>query len=165
MSEIQLRYGFLNNHHNLVKQLELDSLLPHIISKGLITFNENELIKNESKRSTSQEATDKLLTILHRRDRDNSDPTVFQRFIQLLSDPEVAAGQNLGQLVQSIRNDSESQDVIAKFQYITDVLHESQKATLKKHKEEVVQSLSVVEVLPNLVASGVVSINENSDIR
>ena len=160
MSETRLRYGFLHNHHRLIKQLELDSLLPHLIAEGLISVNEKELIKNEP---TSSQATDKLLTILHR--RFNTDSTVLQRFLKLLADPDIVAGQNLAPLVHRIRHDSESEAVSSQYHYGDGVLVEDHNATLREHEGDIVNSLSVGEVLPELVAKGVVSAQENDDIR
>ena len=155
-----LRYGFLHNHHRLVRQLELDSLFPYLIANDLITMAEKELIQNEP---SSSSGVDKLLTILHR--RGNTDPSVFKRFLQLLADPDVASGQNLGGLVQSIRHDSDSQDIGSKYSYSEGVLLEGHNAALREHEEALVSSMSVSEVLPELVARGVVSAQENDEIR
>ncbi len=160
MAESRLRYGFLHNHHRLVKQLELDSLMPHLLAKDLVTINEKELIESER---TSSQAIDKLLTILHRRVK--TDPSVLQRFLKLLSDPSIASGQNLAPLLQRIRHDSESDSVSSQFGYNDGVLVEDHNASLKKHETDIVESLSVGEVLPQLVARGVVSAQENEDIR
>ncbi len=160
MAECRLRYGFLHNHHRLVKQLELDSLFPHLIAAALVTLNEKDLIKSEP---TFSQATDRLLTILHR--RATTDSTVLRRFLDLLSDPDIAAGQNLSPLLDRIRHDSESESVSSQFSYSDGVLVEDHNAALKEHERAIVDSLSVGEVLPELVARGVVSAQENEDIR
>lgn len=160
ISDANLKYGFLSNHQRLTIQLELNSLLPFLISESLITFNEKELIKSES---TSTERTDKLLTIIHR--RGNTDETVYERFLKLLSDPMVTSGQQLDTLVEKIRHDSESDEVISKFNYSGGVLVEGHNTSLREHEESIVGSLSVGEVLPQLISRGIVSTQENDDIR
>lgn len=160
MAESRLRYGFLHNHHRLVKQLELDSLMPHLVAEGLVSLNDKELIKSEK---TTSQAIDRLLTLLHR--RVTVDATVLPRFLELLSNPDIASGQNLSPLLDRIRHDSESESVSSRFSYNDGVLVEDHNASLKKHEKDIVESLSVGEVLPELVARGVVSAQENEDIR
>jgi len=160
MSEQRLMYGFLHNHHRLVKQLELRSILPSLIAEGLITPTDQELIKSQS---TSSDSVEKLLSLIHR--RGTTDNTVFKRFLAILADQDITAGLNLQDLVKRIRHDSESDDIASKFSYDAEVLVEGHNATLKEHEKTIVTSLNVGDVLPQLVASGVVSTQENDDIR
>ena len=90
---------------------------------------------------------------------------MYGRFIKLLSDPDVTSGQQLDTLVKKIRHDSESDKVVSKFKYSGEVLVEGHNASLREHEESIVGSLSVGEVLPELISRGAVSTQENDDIR
>lgn len=160
MTEKRLHYGFLHNHHRLVKQLDLKSLLPSLIADGLVTNIEQEHIKGEQ---TPSQAVDRLLTILHR--RYHIDQSVFKRFLAVLSDEGITAGQYLGPLVQRIEQDSRNEAVASKYQYREGVLMEEHNTSLRAHEETIVSGLSVEEVLPELIARGVVSPQENDSIR
>ena len=151
-----LRCGFLANHHSLVKKLDTDALLPDLISHGLITPDEKELISHET---TGSQKTDRFLTSLHR--RGTVDSSVYQKLLDLLSDESVAAGQFLSEVVKQIKADSSDENVKARF--TNSDLREGDGDW--NDEDNVVKSLSVKEVLPQLVSYGVVTWNENDRIR
>ena len=155
-----LRYGFLNNHHVLVSRLSTKSILSHVYARGLISQSEKGVIQNQV---TDDQKTDKLLDIIHR--QGNSNQSVYSDFFKLLSDEDVMAGQHLDDVVENIKKDSLSDDVKRKFQYKRRLLEENDSMALKNHKWAIIQSLSVDEVLPELIALGVVSSWEKVDIK
>lgn len=156
----RLRYGFLNNHHILVKRLSTASLLPYLYAESLVTSNEKSLIQNQPADGMK---ADLLLDILHRQGLSN--PQVYLDFFSLLSDESVTSGQNLGEVLDKIKKDSLSEEVVQKFDYRRRLLEEDDHASLIKHKWTIVQSLSVQELLPELVSCGVISTSDKEEIK
>lgn len=156
----KLKYGFLNNHHVLVARLSTISILPHLLSESLITFTEKGVIEHEV---TDGQKTDKLMDIIHRQGITN--PSVYLTLYNLLSDDSVTSGQNLKSVLEKINKDSLSADIVKKFDYGRRLMEEEDKAVLLKHKWSIVQSLSVDEVLPELISCGVVSPKDRTDIK
>lgn len=159
MDGAKLKYGFLNNHHTLVKRLSTPSLIPDVYSEGLITSDEKSLIL--SKPADGQKA-DLLLSIIHRQGVSN--PQVYCTLLSLLSDESVTSGQNLGDVVEKIKKDSLSEEVAMKFDYKRRVLEEDDRAAMLKHKWTIVQSLSVQEILPQLISYGAISLEDKVEI-
>jgi len=83
----------------------------------------------------------------------------------MLSDESVTSGQNLSEVVQKIEKDSLCEDVVKKFDYRRRLLEEDDHAALLKHKWTVVQSLSVEELLPELISCGAISPTDKEDIQ
>ena len=156
----RLRLGFLANHHILTKKLDTDSLLPDLISSGLISFEERELISHEA---TGSLKTDRLLTILHRRGTVN--PAIFSRLFDLLSDESVTAGQLLDDVLEKIKADSRNDEVIARFAYSSGALKVGDSVSLRNFEDDIMNALTVSEVLPQLVSYGIVNLSENDLIR
>ena len=156
----RLKYGFLNNHHSLVTRLSTTSILPFLYSEGLVTANEKDLIQYEPADGMK---ADKLLDIIHRQGFSN--PAVYLTFFNLLSDESVTSGQNLGRLLDKIKTDSLSDKVLSKFDYSARILEEEDRAALLRHKWTIVQSLSVDELLPELISSGAISIADKEQIK
>lgn len=156
----KLKYGFLNNHHVLVARLSTISILPHLLSESLITFTEKGVIEHEV---TDGQKTDKLMDIIHRQGITN--PSVYLTLYNLLSDDSVTSGQNLKSVLEKINKDSLSADIVKKFDYGRRLMEEEDKAVFLKHKWSIVQSLSVDEVLPELISCGVVSPKDRTDIK
>lgn len=156
-SLLDLRRGFLANHHILTKKLDTDALLPDLISLGLISPEENEVIKHEV---TGAQKTDRLLMILHRRGSVN--PEIFDKFLKLLSDESVAAGQLLDDVVKKVRSDSSNEKVKNRFAYSTG---EVGNVSLWHFEDKIIRALAVSEVLPQLVSYGIVNLSENELIR
>lgn len=155
----QLRLGFLANHDSLVKKLDTESLLPNLISSGLISLEERELISHEA---TGSDKTDRLLMILHRRGTIN--PDIFNSLFDLLSDESVTAGQLLDDVLKKIKADSCDDKVIARFVSSSDALKVGDNVSSLKF-EDIVSALNVKEVLPQLVSYGIVNLSENDQIR
>ena len=153
-AERDLRCGYLANHHRLVTKLDTDALLPDLISSGLITPSEKELISREP---TGSQKTDHFLMILHR--RGTVDSSVYQKLLDLLSDESVAAGQFIGETLKQIEADSRDEKVKARF-----TASEVREGGVDD-EDTVVKSLSTNEVLPQLVSYGVVAWDENERIR
>jgi hypothetical protein len=156
----QLKYGFLNNHHVLVKRLSTTSLLPYLYSAGFVTSDEKSIIQNQLADGLM---TDLLLDILHRQGVSN--PQIYLEFFDLLSDDSVTSGQNLGDVLDRIKKDSLSEEVMKKFDYRKRLLEEDDHASLLRHKWTIVQSLSVQELLPELISSGVISTSDKEEIK
>ena len=153
MGGIQLKYGFLNNYALLVHRLFTTSILPHVFSEGIISQNEREKIAGQYGEGSKTEV---LLDIIHR--QGVADPAVYIKFFTLLSDDEsITSGQNLEEVLKKIQDDSKLEEVRKKFQYETKSLEESDRLTLDKHKSIIMQTLSVENILPELVSSGAVS--------
>lgn len=156
----RLRLGFLANHHILTKKLDTDSLLPDLISSGLISFEERELISHEA---TGSLKTDRLLTILHRRGTVN--PDIFSQLFELLSNESVTAGQLLDDVLKQIKADSCNDGVVARFAYSSGVLKVGDSVSLRNSENDIINALTVSEVLPQLVSYGIVNLSENDLIR
>ncbi len=156
----RLKYGFLNNHHSLVTRLSTISTLPFLYSEGLITANEKDLIHHEPADGMK---TDKLLDIIHR--QGSANPNVYLTFFNLLSDESVTGGQNLGKMLDKIKADSLRDEVLKKFDYRTSFFEEDDHSALLKYKWTIVQSLSVDELLPELISCGVISIVDKDQIK
>ena len=157
MARHKLRCAFLANHHMLIKKLDTEALLPDCISRGLVTLDEQELISHEA---TGSQKTDRLLTIIHRRGQLNLD--VFDKLLELLSDRDVTSGQLLDKVVKQIRADSVDPEVQARF---TNELDGDKPLYLCSIEDKIIKTLTVNEVLPQLISNGVVSIQENELIR
>lgn len=160
MDGTRLRFGFLNNHHRLLFRLSTSSVLPFVYSAGLVSDTEKALIQHEISES---QKTDKLLDIIHR--QGNTNPKIYQDFFNLLSDDSVTGGQSFESVLKKIEEDSQSQEVERKFDYGRRLLEEDDRAAILKHKWTVVQSLSVDELLPQLISFGVVSLKEKDEIK
>ena len=151
-----LRYGFLANHQTLLKRLDTEALLPYCISRGLITPEQEELIKQEP---TGSDKADRFLMILHR--RASVDCKVYDELLALISDKTVAAGQILDDVLRKIEKDSRDPNVQARF----DGGSKTGSVSLRTPEDTVTQALIVSEVLPQLVSYGVVTCEENDIIR
>ena len=158
--EGRLKYGFLANHKELIERLEPVELLPFLIPQSVISFEEKELVQHES---TTTLKTDRLLTIVHRRAA--SDPDVYGRLLGVLKDAEASSGQELGDIVKKIEEDSKREDVRRRFQYTIGVLEEAHNAALRMHEQTIVQGLSVDEIMPELISAGVLSLEEKDRIH
>ena len=158
--QFDLRYGFLANHHVLTKKLDTEALLPDLISSGLISLEEEELILHEI---TGSQKSDRLLMILHRRGSVN--PDIFDKLFKLLSDDSVSSGQLLGDVLKKIQADSCDETVKARFLYSTKELMVGDNVSLRHFEDKIVNALTVSEVLPQLVSYGIVNLSENDLIR
>ena len=158
MDGSKLRYGFLSNHHLLMRRLSTTSILPYVYSEGLVTDTEKGLIHHEV---TEDLKTDRLLDIIHR--LGNGNPSVYVQFFDLLSNN--SEGQNLGEVLEKITNDSQSEEVARKFDYGRRLLEEDDHAALLKHKWTLVQSMSVEELLPELISLGSINMQEKDQIK
>lgn len=148
------------NHHVLTKRLDTEALLPDFISAGLISLDEQELIKHEV---TGAQKTDRFLTILHR--RGTVDPSVFTRLFSLLSDKAVSAGQLLDDVLRQIEKDSSDEAVRARFVYSPGLLDARDNVSLREFEDKIISALTVSEVLPQLISFGIVDPSENDVIR
>lgn len=152
-----LRCGLLGNHHILTKRLDTEALLPELISEGLISNEEEEIILHEV---TGSQKTDRLLSILHR--RGSVDPSVYKKFFELLSQSD---GQLLRGDLEKIQRDSCDDEVKARFAYSTGELNAREAVSLRNLEDKIVNALTVSEVLPQLISYGIVTLNENDVIR
>ena len=160
MEENRLKYGFLANHGLLVRRLEPLSILPYLVSAGVVSFDENERIRHEK---SCMLIVDMLLNLVHR--RGVTDPEIYQRLLKLLKDTDATSGQNLEDIVKKIEEDSRKEGIEKQFEHTTGVLEERHNAALRKHEKAIIQGLDVYEVLPHLVSTGVISLDENAAIR
>lgn len=160
MAKPDLRYGFLANHHILTKKLDTEGLLPDLISEGLVSQEEEELILHEI---TGSQKTDRLLMILHRRGAVNAD--IFDKLFKLLSDDSVSTGQLLDDVLKKIRADSDDETVRRRFVYSATELEVGDSVSLRRFEDDIVNALTVNEVLPQLVSYGIVNLSENDLIR
>ena len=147
-----LKYGFLHNHALLVRRLSTTSILAHVYSEGLVTSQEKARIESQYAEGSR---TDILLDILHRQGVANSN--VYLTFFNLLSDESITSGQNLEDVLKQIKKDAVSEEVRATFQYERRLLEENDHSTMLKYKATIVRTLSVDNILPELVSCGVVS--------
>lgn len=159
-TEFNLRYGFLANHHLLTKKLDTEALLPDLISCGLISPEEEQLILHEV---TGSQKNDRLLMILHR--RGTVDSGIFDKLFKLLSDESVSAGQLLEDVLEKIKADSRDEVVKSRFGYSTSKLEVGDNVSLRHFEDKIVDALTVSEILPQLVSYGIVNLSENVLIR
>ena len=155
-----LKYGFLHNHGLLVSRLSTTSILSDIYAAGIISSTEKEVISNQLAEGLK---TDKLLDIIHRQGK--ADTKVYQTFFELLSDDFITSGQNLEPVLEKIKSDSTSEDVKKKFQYERRLLEERDRAVMIRLKSSIVNSVSVDDVLPQLVSTGAISSTEKVEIQ
>lgn len=161
MAGDKLRCAFLANHHILVKRLDVETLLPDCISRGLLTLDEQEVVLHEV---TSSQKTDRFLTIIHRRGRQNAD--IFDELLKILSDEDVTPGQLLDDVLAQIRADSADANIQARFSACDNEQRcGDQRLSLQRIEEKIVETLAVNEILPQLISRGVVSMQENEIIR
>ena len=156
MEEGNLRYGLLENHGVLVLRLDPTAIMPFLVSEGLLSLDEKQVIEN---RATGGEKTDGLLTLIHR--KAVADEGVYERFLKILGDEFLSGGQHLHELVSKIYDDALNPAVLARHTIQPGQLDPSQKAALSSHEETLVSSLNVDEVLADLVSLGVLSLDEN----
>ena len=156
VTQPNLRSGFLASHHILLKRLDTEALLPYFISRGLITIEQEELIKREP---TGPNKADRLLMILHR--HGSVDSKVYDELLALLSDKTVAAGQVLDDVLRKIKEDSCDPMVQARY----DDGLKAGNVSLHTSEDAITKALIVSEVLPQLVSYGVVTCEENDIIR
>ncbi len=155
--ESRLKCAFLASHAQLVRRLELRSVLPHLVSEDVVTLEEKERIQNEA---SSERRVDKLLTAVHR--RGVNDPAIYSRLLYVLKDPEATSGQKyLQEIVKKIEEDSRNEDIQKRFAEASEERHV---AALRKH-ESAILSVDVHQVLPSLMSDGVITPKENEDIR
>lgn len=159
-SQFDLRCGFLASHHILTKRVDTEALLPNLISTGLISPDEKELILHEV---TGLQKTDRLLTILHRRGIVNQN--VYEKLFELLSDGSVSDGQLLDDVLEQIKLDSRDEQVKSRFDYSSGELKAGDSVSLRRLEDRIVNGLSVNEVLPQLISFGIVDLSENEQIR
>ena len=153
-----MKFGFLHNHSVIVNRLSTSSILADVYAAGIVSNTEKEVI---SKQLAESQKTDKLLDIIHRQGIANS--KVYCTFFELLSN--VTSGQNFGSVLEQIKADSTSEEVRQKFQYERWLLEESDREVMIKFKSVIMTSLSVEDVLPELVSTGIVSSMEKVDIQ
>lgn len=158
MAGRKLRCAFLANHHILIQRLDVEAILPDCISLGLLTLEDQELIRHET---TGSQKTDRFLTIIHRRGQQT--PDVFNELLKLLSDEDVTSGQVLDDVLKRIREDSEDPNIQARF--ASQLRNEDEPLSLENIEDRIIKSLTVNEVLPQLISQGVVTIQENELIR
>ena len=158
--QLEWRRGFLANHHTLTKRLDTEAVLPDLISFGLVSLEEKELILHEV---TGSQKTDRLLTILHR--RGTVTPNVYDKLFKLLSDESIVAGQLLEDVLTKIKVDSCDEQVKARFAYSSGELKAGDSVSLRHFEDKIVNGLTVSEVLPQLISFGIVDLSENDRIR
>ena len=156
MEPTTLRYGLLANHSRLVLKLDPVAVIPFLVSDGLVNLDEKEMIQC---RATAGEKTDSLLTLLHR--KAVSDDSVYERFLEILSDDFLSGGQQLEKLVSLIREDAANPQVVARYQAAPSRLDPRQKAALLSEERTLVSSVNVEDLLADLVSLGVLSLDEN----
>ena len=159
MAGYELRCAFLANHHILIKKLDVEDLLPDCVSRGLLTLDEQELILHEA---TASQKTDRFLTIIHRRGQQNTG--VFDELLKLLSDEDVTSGQLLDDVLIQIRTDSVDPEIQARF-VNQQRCGGDQPLSLQSIEDKIVNTLTVNEILPQLISRGVVSMQENELVR
>ena len=137
-----LKLGFLACHKLLVQRIEPTGLIIELISRGVISMSEKEMILKEGVPSFM---TDKLLTLLHRKAAFN--PAVYEEFLLAMEEEET-----LKSAVDDVRAAA-----------VMDEAYSA--AVLKAHEHTIVAGLTVSDILPELVSEGVVSPEENESIR
>ena len=156
MEANRLRYGLLANHSRLVLKLDPVAVMPYLISDGLVSMDEKEVILSKT---TGGEKTDALLTLVHR--KAVSDKSVYERFLSILGDDILSGGQQLENLVAQIRRDADSDGVAERYRAAPSRLDPRQKAALQAEEKALVSSLNAEELVPDLVSCGVLSLDEN----
>ena len=156
MERSRLRYGMLENHGTLVLRLDPAAISPFLISEGLLSLDESQVVQT---RPTDGEKTDVLLTLLHR--KAIADETVYERFLNILGDEFLSGGQQLQALVTKIYEDSSNPNVVAKHRVQPGQLDPRQKAALLALEESLVSGLIVDDILADLVSLGVLSLDDN----
>lgn len=156
----RLKYGFLANHGILVERVEPMGLLPMLVAEGVVTFEDCERIKHEV---TSADKVDKLLTLVHRKGVSNGE--VYERLMKVLKGAGDSGGQYLSDVIQRVKEVSYQEGIEKRFEYAVQILEESHNAVLKAYKHVIVHTLNVDDVLPQLISSGVVTLEENVAIR
>ena len=137
-------------------KLDPTAVSPFLVSEGLLTLDECEVIKSKA---TDGERTESILTLLHR--KGSADESVFKRFLNVLSDELLSGGQQLQALVKKIYEDSSNPQVVEKHQMHPGKLDPRQKAALHSLEEALVSSVIVGDILADLVSLGVLTLDEN----
>ena len=156
----RLKYGFLANHGILVERVEPMGLLPFLVAEGVLTFEDSERIKHEV---TSADKVDKLLTVVHRKGVTKEE--VYERLMKVLKEAGDSGGQCLSDVIQRVEKESHQEGIEKRFEYAVGILDESHNALLKAYKHVIVRTLNVDDVLPQLIGSGVVTLEEKMAIR
>ena len=156
----RLKFGFLSLHRELVSRIDPDGLLPQLVSAGVVTLDEKELVQSVV---TAGRQLDKLLTFLHR--HAVADPSVYTRMLSAMREVFFVTGDDLRKLADEVEAESLKEDVVRRFHYLSTVLEEGHNAALRTHGPAIAASLRVEEVLPRLVSAGAVTLEENAAIR
>lgn len=155
--ENSLRCGLLANHGLFVLKLDTLAVLPVLVSEGLVSLDEKEIIQSKT---TGGEKTDVLLTLIHR--KGVFDSNVYDRFLRILGDEYLSGGQQLEKLVFKVRDDSANQEILGRFiKAAPSGLDPKQKSALRSEEEQLVSSLNVEDILADLISLGVLSLDEN----
>ena len=157
LSGEQLRYGFLSQYAVLVRRLSTSSILANALAVAIVSATERDQINGQLGENSK---TAILLDIVHRQGVAN--PSVYVKFFELLSNE--TAGQNLQGILQKIRDNSTSDEIVKKFQCKSKALEEGDRLTLEKNKDVIVKTVSVENVLPDLISCGAVSWESNEKI-
>ena len=142
-STSQLKRGFLACHKLLVQRIEPTGLMIDLIPKGIISTLERDIISEEVVPGLM---TDKLLTLIHK--KAVFDPNVYDVFLSTMDEEGT-----LIDVSEEVRAKAGDGDSYLWF------------AILKAHEDTIVAGMSVEDILPELVSSGVVSSEENENIR
>ena len=153
---MKLRYGLLANHGVIVLKLDPMAIMPYLISEGLLSLDEKQVIQSKV---TDSEKTDGILTLIHR--KAIADESVYERFLNILGDEILSGGQHLQKVVSKVYEDSSDPVVLEMHQPKPGGLAPKQKAALISQEESIVSSLTVDDVLADLVSLGVLSLDEN----
>jgi len=154
----QLKYGFLSQYAVLVRRLSTSSILANAFAEGIVSALERDQINGQYGEDSK---TAVLLDIVHRQGVAN--PSIFVKLFKLLSNE--AEGQKLEGILQKIRDDSTSEEIIQKFQCKKTALEEGDRSTLEKNKEIIMKTVSVENVLPDLISCGAISWESSENIR
>ena len=157
-STSQLKRAFLACHKVLVQRIEPTGLMIDLIPKGIISTLERDII---SKEVVPGLMTDKLLTLLHKKAA--FDPNVYGAFLSTMDEEDTLI--EVAEEVRAKAAQSAGDGEVTDYTYKQAVMTEAHSATLLAHEDTIVAGMSVGDILPELVSSGVVSPEENENIR
>ena len=159
MEDKKFRQAFIRRHDLLVRKLTTDDTLPECFAQELIHLEEMEEIEFLAKITVSK-GVEKLLVILHR--RFYSKPSIFTQLFGILEELNENGSGYMNHIITALR--SSSQEPLLPEQP-HGLLGEKERMVLKSNEPLILSTLNVELILPELVSTMVISVEESELVR
>ena len=156
MSQEVYKKAFTFNHSRLVRQLTAFEAIEGCYVVGLITYSEKDEIESLK---TDMLQLNRLFGIFHR--RYFADREIFSKVFQVLKNVNDAEGGYIEHVILAIRdfiNDPSS------FSTVSDEAHllsDEDRARLQLNEQNLINSLDVNQIIPDLISDGIISFEES----